>query len=134
MNLTSTTVRADSPTTSDVGDAAAAITTTNQTFVTKETLGTFSGQVLAVTVIWKLFGGSDGSKLIPGLAVALISTAIWFSTIRKYKDAREEIPLSLMITGVNALMVYAAVIGADVSLDQAGLADATNPAIDDASK
>ncbi len=62
MSLASTTVLRSSPTTSNVGNAAAAETTTNQTFVTKETLGTFAGQAAAVTLVWKIFGGDEGSK------------------------------------------------------------------------
>ena len=74
-----TTVLRDSPTTSDVGDAAPSQTTTAPTFITKESLATFAGQTAAVTLIWKLFGGDDASKWIPGVAVVLISLAIWVS-------------------------------------------------------
>jgi hypothetical protein len=134
MGLINTTVLRASPTTSDVGDAAPADTTSAPTFITKESLATFAGQTAAVTLIWKLFGGSDGSKWIPGIAVVVISLAIWLSGWSAVKEHKEQILLSLVIAAVNGCMVYAAVIGVDVVGDQAGVSDATNPAISDAAQ
>jgi hypothetical protein len=110
-----------------------AATTTAPVFVTKETLATFAGQTAAVTLVWKVFGGDDATKWIPAVVTAVLSLVIWITGLGAMKGKPDQILLSLVIAAVNGFMVYAAVIGLDVTGDQAGI-DATNPAIDDASK
>lgn len=132
MGLLRTSVLATNPLSSGTGDASPAEQQKGQSFVTLQSLSSFSGFTAAITIVWKILAslGVD-TKFVPLIASFLVGVVLWLDSIAGVPKQRPtQLLLGLFIALVNAAAVYLAVIGADATLDQAGVADTTNPDVE----
>lgn len=132
MAILRTSVLAKDPLNSDTGAAPASDQQKGQSFVTLQSLTSFSGFTAAITTLWKIAesAGVD-SKLVPLIASMLLGLVLWLdSIIGVPKQRPTQYALGFFIAIVNASAVYLAVIGADATLDQAGVANTTNPDVE----
>jgi hypothetical protein len=129
MSILRTTVLSSDPTNSNTAEGDGGTQQQGQAFVTKQSLASFAGSTIAVTVVWKV-ADSLGleSRLVPLIAAIAIALILAYDTYKLTPAASRSgtLAMVLMIALLNALQVYLAVLGADVTLDQIGVAEPTN--------
>ncbi len=125
--LLTTSVRRTNPLNADTTDQQPGAAQ-SPTFITIQSLATFPGAALAVTIIWKFFDGVLGvaSRMIPVGAGFLIGAAL-YSMAWKSLDTPQARLIGALIAVINAMYLVLSVLGIDIGLDQAGLAQRTAP-------
>jgi hypothetical protein len=103
-----------------------------QTFTSAAALGTFSGSTVGITLIWR-FASSQldvDSLAVPMIFAFVIAALLWLASKPSFRADPAQFGLGLVAAVVNGIALYFAVIGFDISLDQAGAGGTANPDVE----
>lgn len=86
-------------------------------FITLQSLVTFPGSAVAVTIVWRFFDSLLGidSRLVPVVAAFLVGGALYWMSLEENLSRRDRV-LGAGIAVINAMYLAMSVLGIDITL------------------
>lgn len=125
MRLLTTSVRASNPLDADT-TADTESSPQSPTFITIQSLATFPGAALGITIVWKFCDAILGieSRAVPVAAGLAIGALLYWMAWNTLGDIQARVA-GAAIALINAMYLILSVLGIDIGLDQVGIAPQT---------
>jgi hypothetical protein len=94
-------------------------------FITSQSLATFAGGSVAITVLWKVANAVFGweGHLFPGIVAGVLGIYFFWQAVEEGSLKGSAILGAAIVAGVNACVLWAAAAGLDLGLENADVID-----------